>query len=1139
MDALRRQPFVAVVGASGSGKSSVVRAGLVPRLRSDRRTAWGTVILVPPDQPLKALAKALVALLEPNLSEVDRLTESAKLAECFLSRTISLYDIIERVLEKQPGTNRVLIVVDQFEEFYTLTPDEEARRHLTSDEEVSRRLTLEEETRRRFLNELLATGSRPGSRANVVLTLRGDFVGRALAYRPLSDRLQGAQINLGPMTRKELERAIRKPAERIELEFETGLVERILNDVGEERGNLPLLEFVLKELWDKRRGRVLLNETYDAIGGLQGAVATKADQLFNGLSPTERKVLKRVFLRIVRPAKDGLDTRRRAAFTELPPEGAELVLKLANERLLVTNQSAISLERTIEVAHEALISNWSTLRVWVNEDREFLLWRDRLGTLLTAWEGAQESDDALLRGPLLIEAQKWFDQRSQDLSDQERKFISTSRDEKERLAQQEREAAQRLAKALDATQHALTDSFFRTIGTFPDAGPGVSVRNITTPDEREALWELAQLDRANVAVRGALLNRWFGTVEAFCRGKAHDGQGLRAAIGLNVEFHQLATSKAAELGRCLAARLENPQETDSDRLSHLTNTLAALDTLAALAYQMEPQPAVEIARRGAERLVAVLENLRSTEFWLSGRGDTLAALAHRMEPQPAAKIARCGAECLAAALEALDDRDEKWEQRLRLATELAALAHRMEPQPAAKIARRGVQRLVAALEKQRGSISYNKLFNPLLSFGGTLAALANRMERQVAAELAEYLVAALEKLPEDTNSNWLCNLAIALTALADRLEPQSTANVAKRGAQRLLLALEKTLRGTRFYLRDYVLLSEALAALASRMEPQPAADVAGPVAQHLVAILEMENSQEIYVLSDSGNVLASLANSLEQRPAADIARWVAQRLVATLENPQETDSRERLLGLAKALTSLANRLEPQHAADAAGPVALRLIATLENPQEADSERLLSLANALVALADRMERQAAIELARGVARRFVTALENPQETDSERLSSLGNALAAFCRLLPAAPRTHLLALSNLLLRLPATHSPVPVRVTKGTEQLFDWKLLSDLCAQLNTEDVVEVLKYPFCTPPAEQIVLDQLEAKTQREFSGEVWKFVGQADSSGTSDSSSTVLLPSAPMRRTDRWMPSPDRIISPNKKDAYCKSPFC
>src|SRR5271157_4356730 len=197
-------------------------------------------------------------------------------------------------------------------------------------------------------------------------------------------------------------------------------------------------KFVLKELWDKRRSRILLNETYDAIGGLQGAVASKADEFLKSLSLADQKILQRVFLRIVRPSESGLDTRRRAIFSELPPEGAELVVKLADKRLLVTNKvtdkADSGLEQTVEVAHEALISNWGTLRAWVKEDREFLLWRERLGTLLKEWERAEENVDALLRGPLLIEAQKWFDQRSQDLSEPERKFIRLSR--KRRLGQQ-------------------------------------------------------------------------------------------------------------------------------------------------------------------------------------------------------------------------------------------------------------------------------------------------------------------------------------------------------------------------------------------------------------------------------------------------------------------------------------------------------------------------------------------------------------------------------------------------------------------------------------------------------------------------------------------------------------------------------
>ena len=284
--------------------------------------------------------------------------EAGKLAGLFAGGTVSLYDVVRRILDKQRGTDRVLIFVDQFEELYTLVQDDAGRR--------------------KFVDELITASTLSCSKLTVAITLRGDFVGKAFAYRALSDRLQGAQINLGPMTRQELTSVIRKPAEKLQLNFEAGLVERILDAVGDEPGNLPLLEFVLRELWEKRRGGLLLNESYDTMGELKGALAKKANDFFAHLSPAERSILQRVFLRLVSPADGGEDTRRRAAFTELPLEAIDLVDKLAKERLLVTNVSSTGAAQTVEVAHEALISNWVTLRAWVNEDREFLFWRKRL-----------------------------------------------------------------------------------------------------------------------------------------------------------------------------------------------------------------------------------------------------------------------------------------------------------------------------------------------------------------------------------------------------------------------------------------------------------------------------------------------------------------------------------------------------------------------------------------------------------------------------------------------------------------------------------------------------------------------------------------------------------------------------------------
>jgi hypothetical protein len=153
----------------------------------------------------------------------------------------------------------------------------------------------------------------------------------------------------------------------------------------------------------------------------------------------------------VSPADSGEDTRRRAAFAELPPEGAELVGKLADARLLVTNKSTRGIEQTVEVAHEALISNWVTLRDWVNEDREFLLWRKRVDGLRGEWEGVEEDESVLLRGPLLTEALSWFKRRSQDLSDEERRFIDASRVLRDRLDGEEKKRKEReLAQASHA-----------------------------------------------------------------------------------------------------------------------------------------------------------------------------------------------------------------------------------------------------------------------------------------------------------------------------------------------------------------------------------------------------------------------------------------------------------------------------------------------------------------------------------------------------------------------------------------------------------------------------------------------------------------------------------------------------------------
>ena len=337
-----RQPFVAVVGASGSGKSSVVRAGLLPRLRRGAGgVVWDAVSLVPTDRPLHSLAAALLPMLEPDLSEVDRLAEVSKLAGHFADGAVPLRDVAQRLLVRQPGTDRLLLFVDQWEELYTLCADEAIRGT--------------------FIDLLLQAAA--AEKVRIVLTLRGDFMGHALAHRALADRLQDAVVTVGPMTRDELAETITRPAEKIDLGFEAGLAETILDEVGDEPGTLPLLEFLLEGLWAERRGGVLTHEAYVRLGRVSGAIAHRAEAVFDhGLSEAEREAAQRLLVRMIRPGEGVEDTRRRTALPATDPVAHATIRKLAAERLVVTGRDAGSGAVTVEVAHEALIRGWQRLR---------------------------------------------------------------------------------------------------------------------------------------------------------------------------------------------------------------------------------------------------------------------------------------------------------------------------------------------------------------------------------------------------------------------------------------------------------------------------------------------------------------------------------------------------------------------------------------------------------------------------------------------------------------------------------------------------------------------------------------------------------------------------------------------------------
>ncbi len=414
-------PVTALVGASGSGKSSLVFAGLLPRLAQER--PWLVVSLRPGARPFHALAAALVPRLEPDVREIDQLLATQALAQALQDRGLAVSDVTRQLLAQRPSIERVLISIDQFEELYTLgcTPL----------------------VRQQFMDLLLAavtaTAGTPSHTA-LLLTLRADFMGQILASRPLADALQAGSMLLGPMTRAEMHEAIVRPAEHQGATFEAGLVERILGDVGDEPGSLPLLEFALLLLWEKQAGGWLTHAAYEEIGQATGALARYAEQVYGELNDADQERAQQIFMQLVRPGEGTDDTRRVARRGEIGEVNWPLVRCLADKRLVVTGREAVTGDETAEVAHEALIQRWARLRSWLDNDRAFRIWQEELRAALRAWESSRGDRDALLRGAALVQASTWLAARAPELSAAEQDYIQAS------LQQREQHEAERLAR---------------------------------------------------------------------------------------------------------------------------------------------------------------------------------------------------------------------------------------------------------------------------------------------------------------------------------------------------------------------------------------------------------------------------------------------------------------------------------------------------------------------------------------------------------------------------------------------------------------------------------------------------------------------------------------------------------------------
>lgn len=417
VERLHHQTFLAVIGASGSGKSSLVRAGVAAALASSEAlpggmlpppgsTAWQRHIITPTAHPLRSLAVSLAGGGE-SVADVAQLMDS--LARD--ARTLDLY--VPRLLGTAGGRTagddtgkRLLLIVDQFEELFTLCQDPDERRA--------------------FVDNLL-TAAETGDQTTVLITLRADFYAHCTDFSNLRTALESNQKYIGAMNTEELRRSIEEPARRGGWSLEAGLTDLFMDDIGSEPAVLPLLSHALVETWKRRQGRMMTVAGYIDAGRVQGAITQTAERVFTQqFTPEQQSVSKNIFLRLTQPGNSAADTRQRLDLADLASIQSQHSLIHTTLQLLADARLITIYESEVEVAHEALIREWQRLREWLDEDRENLQIRQRLIRSAREWQQSGRDPAALLRGTFLASTLTWADGHTAELTGLEQEFLLRS-----------------------------------------------------------------------------------------------------------------------------------------------------------------------------------------------------------------------------------------------------------------------------------------------------------------------------------------------------------------------------------------------------------------------------------------------------------------------------------------------------------------------------------------------------------------------------------------------------------------------------------------------------------------------------------------------------------------------------------------
>ena len=418
-----------LVGASGIGKSSILNAGLIPALRDGAipgSEQWSIVKMHPGVHPYAELAGALRQVI------VDA---DPQVLGHLMWGDIGIGEALSSILEDPAA--EIVLVVDQLEELFTLVRDEAVRAA--------------------FVESLVDAVDDPDVHLRLVLALRADFYDRPLRYPRLAALLTGCMETVVPMTADELERAIAAPAKQVGAVLDSGLASRIVEDVERQPGMLPLVQYAMTALFDRRDGDRLTLGAYEELGGVRGPLRSRPEEIFGGLAPEARAAARQVFLHLVALGEDGEAARRRVRRSELLSiVGFEhsvrgVVEAFGDARLLSFNQHPVTRSPTVEIAHDALLSEWGRLRGWIDDHRSDVRLHQRLAEATTDWITSERDPEFLLTGGLLERFDGWSKATDLALSDAERSLIEESVEFRDL---EEREAAARAAHEREVEERA-------------------------------------------------------------------------------------------------------------------------------------------------------------------------------------------------------------------------------------------------------------------------------------------------------------------------------------------------------------------------------------------------------------------------------------------------------------------------------------------------------------------------------------------------------------------------------------------------------------------------------------------------------------------------------------------------------------